>query len=205
MTAAQGLSAVARSSCAETRASTPSTAEDSTAPISASVDTLWRNRSCNVRCRSAGRPRSHLVAGQSELLCEQMADVARADEADGPSNVRAVVTDRKLATRPATCGRTSTLRPSRKGFSGVCSACLRRNLRRPSAKKRRDHGRLNVSGPLHPSRPNACAWDSQLVFVPGAKSAPPHSSRILADGWRDQPGSRRMVQRQRRRRTRSGS
>ena len=40
--------------CVETRARTPSTSEGSTGPISANADTLWRNRSCNVRADLAG-------------------------------------------------------------------------------------------------------------------------------------------------------
>src|SRR5450755_2463214 len=82
ITAAQGVNAVARSSWVETRAKTSLTAGGAIAPISASVDTLWRRRSCKVRAESPGGPRAYLIAGECELLRKEMADVTRTDKAN---------------------------------------------------------------------------------------------------------------------------
>ena len=82
MTAAQGSSAVARSSWTETRPTTSSTAEAlNGADLGQRRQALAQPVVQRAR-RPARRPRPHLTAGEGELLREQVTDVAGADEAD---------------------------------------------------------------------------------------------------------------------------
>src|SRR3954470_3625586 len=101
MTAAQGASAVARSSWAETRLTTSSTAEGSTAPIPASVETLWRNRSDSVPAESPGDQARTSRPASANCWANRWPMYPAPTRPTGPSSVRRSVTEPELVQRAA--------------------------------------------------------------------------------------------------------
>jgi len=78
----------------DTRARTSLTAAGSTTPISASVDTLWRNRSCNVCADEVGDHARTSYPATANCCANRSPMYPGPTTPTGPPKVRALVTNR---------------------------------------------------------------------------------------------------------------